>query len=316
MPYPGPFDPSPVFRLSPHPPGAPKNPDVPPEPEPPPAYVPRELYGPFFSEARASRGYRVRSEGVWQAARDEYVAGEAAETVCARYDLGLSAFRQRARREGWRRSDAEDPAAGGGADSPAYPPPYPPEPEAAPLTEEMADLAWRSAAQAIRRGRVYEARAWMKLRQALQEEVRREASAKRQADWQAGKPDAQLDAMKATRDAAVARTMAILDRLPGGKAAGGREDKDLDDEDCEDEGDGDGFDKAHDADSAPDDTPAGDGIRGGAEARLHGLHPEDAVQSGSRSRPPNRPSGKAHKRLAPPGRGRDPVLSDSDGPGG
>ena len=274
MPYPGPFDPSPVFRLSPYPPGAPKNPDVPPEPEPPPAYVPRELYGPFFSEARASRGYRVRSEGVWRAARDEYVAGEAAETVCARYDLGLSAFRQRARREGWRRSDAEDASAGGSADSPAYPPPYPPEPEAAPPTEEMADLAWRSAAQAIRRGRVYEARAWMKLRQELQEEVRREASAKRQADWQAGKPDAQLDAIKATRDAAVARTMAILDRLPGGKAAGGRED--ADDEDFED-------------DDLEDDTPGHAPDHGAAEARLHGLHPEDAVQSSGGDSPSDRP---------------------------
>jgi hypothetical protein len=122
---------------------------------------------PQDGRADEPRGYRVRSEEVWQAARAEYMAGHAAEAVCAQFDLGLSAFRQRARREGWRRSDAEA--------EPPEPLGFPPEPEAAPPTAELADLAWRSAAQAIRRGRVYEARAWMRLAHELREAVRSEA---------------------------------------------------------------------------------------------------------------------------------------------
>ena len=42
-------------------------------------------------------------------ARDDYLAGEPARIVCRRYDLGLSAFRIRARKAGWRRQDQDDP---------------------------------------------------------------------------------------------------------------------------------------------------------------------------------------------------------------
>ena len=180
-----------------------------PDPSPPAPEAAAPLYSAFggelgdpwaetYPEARADeagrvgRGYRVRSEGVWAAARDEYVAGASAEAVCARYDLGLSAFRQRARREGWRRLDAEDL-------SPDLSP-YPPEPEAAPPTGELADLAWRSAAQAIRRGRVYEARAWMKLSQALRDAAREEEKDARWAAHLAARAAAAADAEPAVDD--------------------------------------------------------------------------------------------------------------------
>jgi hypothetical protein len=126
-----------------------------------------------------ARGYRVRSEDVWQAARAEYAAGFSAEAVCAQFDLGLSAFRQRARREGWRRRDAED-------EVPA-PLAFPSEPDAAPATPELVDLAWRSAAQAIRRGRAYEARAWMRLWNELKAVARNERTAVRLAEMQAAR---------------------------------------------------------------------------------------------------------------------------------
>jgi hypothetical protein len=54
--------------------------------------------------------YRIRSPEVWIQARDDYLAGLDAEAVCRRHDLGLSAFRRRARKYGWRRRDQDDPA--------------------------------------------------------------------------------------------------------------------------------------------------------------------------------------------------------------
>ncbi|MDQ8029332.1 MAG: hypothetical protein REJ23_11440 [Brevundimonas sp.] len=52
--------------------------------------------------------YRIRSPEVWVQARDDYLAGLDAEAVCRRHDLGLSAFRRRARKYGWRRRDQPD----------------------------------------------------------------------------------------------------------------------------------------------------------------------------------------------------------------
>lgn len=54
--------------------------------------------------------YRIRSAETWAQARDDYLAGLDAEAVCRRHDLGLSAFRRRARKYGWRRIDQDDPA--------------------------------------------------------------------------------------------------------------------------------------------------------------------------------------------------------------
>lgn len=54
--------------------------------------------------------YRIRSAETWLMARDDYLSGMSAEAVCHRHDLGLSAFRRRARRYGWRRVDQADPA--------------------------------------------------------------------------------------------------------------------------------------------------------------------------------------------------------------
>ena len=54
--------------------------------------------------------YRIRPPEVWVQARNDYLAGLDAEAVCHRHDLGLSAFRRRARKYGWRRSDQDAPA--------------------------------------------------------------------------------------------------------------------------------------------------------------------------------------------------------------
>ena len=53
-------------------------------------------------------GRRNRSGETWAAARAAYLDGLSAGEVCAHFDLGLSALRARARREGWRRIDQAD----------------------------------------------------------------------------------------------------------------------------------------------------------------------------------------------------------------
>ena len=56
--------------------------------------------------ARAT-AHRPRGPAVWARAREEYEDGEPAPGICRRYGIGLSTFRERASREGWRR-DADE----------------------------------------------------------------------------------------------------------------------------------------------------------------------------------------------------------------
>ena len=106
----------------------------------------------------ASDGYRVRSARTWTAARRDYLAGDAAEAVCARYDLKLGTLRSRAAREGWRRSDIED----------VWPDPQDETPDTAPpdLTQ-MAAQALMRLNRALQRGRAAEAASWLRTWRAL-----------------------------------------------------------------------------------------------------------------------------------------------------
>ena len=97
--------------------------------------------------------YRIRDAEVWARARDDYLAGMDAESVCRRHDLGLSAFRRRARKFGWRRLDQPDAAAGVMAlaiyrDVDA---------------DEQIDVAYRRFIQALDEGRALEAVRWRRL---------------------------------------------------------------------------------------------------------------------------------------------------------
>lgn len=53
----------------------------------------------------AGRGRRIMPEPVWEAARDDYLAGLSGPEVCARHGLRLGTFKQRAARDHWRRKD-------------------------------------------------------------------------------------------------------------------------------------------------------------------------------------------------------------------
>jgi len=46
--------------------------------------------------------YRIRGAETWEVARLAYLDGFSADEVCARFDLGISALRKRAKLRGWR----------------------------------------------------------------------------------------------------------------------------------------------------------------------------------------------------------------------
>jgi hypothetical protein len=57
-----------------------------------------------------ARGRRVAPDPVWIAVRGDYLAGLSAPACCRRHGVGLTALRQRAKDEGWRRTDQAWPA--------------------------------------------------------------------------------------------------------------------------------------------------------------------------------------------------------------
>ncbi|MDQ8029911.1 MAG: hypothetical protein REJ23_14390 [Brevundimonas sp.] len=92
-----------------------------------------------------------RSDATWDAARDAYLAGAAAELVCERFHLNLSTFKGRAARQKWRRSDQPDPE--------------PFEPVATgdlplPDMEETFRIASARVTHAVQQGRIEEALKW------------------------------------------------------------------------------------------------------------------------------------------------------------
>ncbi|QLQ12594.1 MAG: hypothetical protein HZY74_03900 [Brevundimonas sp.] len=58
---------------------------------------------------RQARGNLPRPPEVWEAARNDYLAGHSAADVCRRYGLRLGTFRHRAAADGWRRADQPVP---------------------------------------------------------------------------------------------------------------------------------------------------------------------------------------------------------------
>ncbi|WP_395650537.1 hypothetical protein [Brevundimonas sp.] len=124
-------------------------------------------------------GYRIRSPETWALARDAYLAGAAAEAVCRRFDLGLTAFRTRAREQGWRRSDLDDPepepldTARPDHTSPVWDPDDPEDDFADP--DALRRVAADKMALAVRRGRVDEALRWARLDDLIARRARMEA---------------------------------------------------------------------------------------------------------------------------------------------
>lgn len=113
---------------------------------------------PRASPYAEPRGYRPRSDDLWERARDDYLAGDSANAVCDRYDLSVGTLKSRAYREGWRRCDQAEPE------------PVDLEAERAsglPDPAEMAAHALVRAERAMQRGRPAEAGSWLRLHQKL-----------------------------------------------------------------------------------------------------------------------------------------------------
>lgn len=108
---------------------------------------------------QAAPVYRVRSQEIWDLACDDYLAGEPARIVCRRYDLGLSAFRIRARKGKWRRGDQDDPD--------LYDPALELEAVEDIAFSDMADTARRRLQLALMDGEATEAQRWLKIFETL-----------------------------------------------------------------------------------------------------------------------------------------------------
>ena len=122
--------------------------------------------------------YRIRTDDTWAEAREDYLTGFTAEEVCRRHDIGLSALRQRARREGWRRNDQADPTPEDDFD--VFDDLEPP---------ELVEMAWHRLAAAIARGRGADAARWQRIHATLLARVQEEVS------------NAHRDALNAAREA-------------------------------------------------------------------------------------------------------------------
>ena len=105
--------------------------------------------------------YRIRPAEIWVQARDAYLGGLTAETVCRMFDLGLSGFRRRARKYGWRRMDnIGDPASE--LDRSIY--------DDLNMDEQIETARLRFV-QSLEQGKAVEARRWRRLWHELRDEA-------------------------------------------------------------------------------------------------------------------------------------------------
>jgi len=119
-------------------------------------------------------GHQNHGADVWDHAREAYSMGASAPSICEFYSLSLSTFRTRARREGWRRGDlSQDPGAFHTDDDTVH---------ETMDAGAMAEAAWRSASEAVRRGRVREAHSWTRLARELRLQAQAEREARERAD--------------------------------------------------------------------------------------------------------------------------------------
>uniref|UniRef100_UPI0025BF4E07 hypothetical protein n=1 Tax=Brevundimonas sp. TaxID=1871086 RepID=UPI0025BF4E07 len=145
----------------------------------------------------APRGRAVHSPEIWTQARRDYLAGDSTEQVCGRYGLKERTFRDRARREGWRKADQPNP------------PPIPDDdPEAGEPVDcaALAEDALVRVRRALRLGRAGEAASWMRLHEKLAArlEADREAGRRRErvarSRGSAGAEDPLVSALAPLRD--------------------------------------------------------------------------------------------------------------------
>lgn len=116
-------------------------------------------------------GCRTAPDEVWEQVRADYLSGLSAPACCRKHGVGLTALRDRAAKEGWRR-----------ADQPWRPPGLDPDDEGAVLEErvdgdlgrislkELRFVCERRTVRAILRGDGVEAMRWRRLRGLIRDE--------------------------------------------------------------------------------------------------------------------------------------------------
>lgn len=105
----------------------------------------------------------------WDHARREYLAGVKATTVCQRYGMSLSSFRQHARVGGWRRMDQP------GCEAPPEFGEYHPDDNVS--FADLAAEAFLNIRRALGMGRASEASTWMRVYDSLADRARSEVMA-------------------------------------------------------------------------------------------------------------------------------------------
>lgn len=114
---------------------------------------------PHPTDDPESLAYTVRSEEIWLQAREDYLRGDSASTVCRRHGLARSTFRGRAARDGWRRADQADPvrsrriAVVGDLDDMTF--------------FDFSQMAYMRLQDALMNGRGTECESWLRLYKAL-----------------------------------------------------------------------------------------------------------------------------------------------------
>ncbi|HEX8660262.1 MAG TPA: hypothetical protein VF686_00240 [Brevundimonas sp.] len=153
--------------------------------------APFEFRRPLQNWRDDGHGRRTAPDEVWAAVREDYLAGLSAYEVCERHGVRLTAMRNRAAREGWRRSDQ----------------PWAPRNRLDPEDEgvaleariggdlnkvelrELSYIASRRMMRAVLRGDAMDALRWRKVRDAMEAE---EAEMERLGEQQDAIRDARL----------------------------------------------------------------------------------------------------------------------------
>lgn len=158
--------------------------------------------------------YRIRSPETWDRAREAYLAGETAESVCSRFDLSLRTFRACAADQSWRRCDQPDPE------------PFEIE-EDAEVDDEVSDADLRRLARdrmalAARRGLVGEALRWARLGEVIDRQAQAEARLQRDLARERAREDRADNARANTLLRDVTATARSIEASVGAVLAGDR----------------------------------------------------------------------------------------------
>jgi hypothetical protein len=134
----------------------------------------------------SKRPPRFHGPHTWALAKEQYLTGDSARTVCERHGIGFHALKRRMRVEGWSRrayAAATDPARqhrrgpglGGTAEPPAFAArAHEAEPPPDLSAAQLAQQAVRRAAQALADGRTADARALSAMAESLSRTAARE----------------------------------------------------------------------------------------------------------------------------------------------